>query len=401
MRSQFGSRLSGSGGVGSRYLPPVLHLRHLIEVEEARSARESVFGTFAPKQVPKCGKVRLGPRPSGYFSDRRFHLEDFIIMKISTLRAWTLLTALPVLVALGLLWPVVCHTSVVLPAGTESAAGGTVDAWLVTQGLIGTGMVGEQTGHEMMTPPPGVEVDETRQTENKTGEVLLQVKSWNEIVGDDTVHIEVTTLPTYQFEVGFWLLPNHRHGCTMYQWTLYDHGRALQSTFWRNDAAVMRLAGAVDLPHDLYPDMAPWMAFLRTLNAPRDGATGELHQQITPYSYVGQQVWVVDTEQISVPAGRFSALKLIAQVDIATVMPNWPRFVLHVIEPVVPTNTLYFQAAPPYRLLKQEGTAFLGGPEVTTQLIRFYVAGAQPVAGAAPTVSSQGQAARTTAALGY
>ena len=109
----------------------------------------------------------------------------------------------------------------------------------------------------------------------------------------------------------------------------------------------------------------------------------------------------MDTEQISVPAGSFSALKLIAQVDISTVMPNWPRFVLHVIEPVVPTNTLYFQATPPYRLLKQEGTAFLGGPEVTTELIRFYVPGAQPVAGAAPAVpATQGQAARTTAALG-
>ena len=58
----------------------------------------------------------------------------------------------------------------------------------------------------------------------------------------------------------------------MYKWTLYDHGRALQSAFWRNDAAVMRLAGAADLPHDLYPDSVPWVAFLRVLSAPRDGS---------------------------------------------------------------------------------------------------------------------------------
>ena len=64
-------------------------------------------------------------------------------------------------------------------------------------------------------------------------------------------------------------------------------------------------------------------------------------------------------------------------------MPNWPRFVLHVIEPVVPKNTLYFEATPPYRLLKQQGTTFVGGPEVTTELIRFYIAGAQPVVAAA------------------
>ncbi len=230
-----------------------------------------------------------------------------------------------------------------------------------------------------MKPPSGVEVDETRQTENRTGEVVMHATSWNEMIGGDTIHIEITTLPSAQFEVGFWLFPSHRQGCTMYQWTLYDHGRALQSSFWRNDAAVLRLAGAVDLPHDLYPDAVPWIAFLRALGAPRAGAEGILNQQITPYSYVGQDVWATKVEQITVPAGSFSALKVVAQVDIATVMPNWPRFVLHVIKPAIPKNILYFEAKPPYRLLKQEGTTFVGGPEVTTELTRFYIAGAPPV----------------------
>jgi hypothetical protein len=140
------------------------------------------------------------------------------------------------------------------------------------------------------------------------------------------------------------------------------------------------------------------VAFLRVLDAPRDGAEGTLHQQITPYSYVGQEVWATGSEQISVPAGSFSALKVTAQVDIATVMPNWPRFVLHVIKPVVPKNTLYFEATPPYRLLKQEGTTFVGGPEVTTELIRFYIAGAQSVVAAAPAIRTLG--APAPAALG-
>jgi len=262
---------------------------------------------------------------------------------------------------------------------------GVMDAWLVARGLIGSAMIGEQSGSDIVTPPPGTEVDETRQTANLTGEVMKQVKSWNEMIGDDTIHIEVTTLSTYQFQVAFWLFPNHRKGCTMYQWTLYDHGRALQSAFWRNDAVVLRLAGASDLPHDLYPDSVPWVAFLRVLDAPCDGAEGMLHQQITPYSYVGQEVWAKSSEPISVPAGTFSALKVTAKVDITTVMPNWPRFVLQIIKPVIPKNTLYFEAALPYRLLKQEGTTFVGGPEVTTELVRSYVAGTQPVvAEAAP-----------------
>jgi hypothetical protein len=285
--------------------------------------------------------------------------------------------------------PVMARADVVLAPGTESSAGGAMDAWLVARGLIGSAMVSEQGGGDIMTPPPGTEVDETRQTANVTGEVLNQVRSWNEMKDDDTIHIEVTTLSTSQFEVAFWLFPNDRKGCTMYRWTLYDHDRALQSAFWRNDAAVLRLAGAADLPHDLYPDAVPWAAFLRVLDAPRDGGEGMIHQQITPYSYVGQEVWASGPEQIKVPAGTFSALKVTAKVDIATIMPNWPRFVLQVIKPVIPKNTLYFEAAPPYRLLKQEGTTFVGGPEVTTELIRSYTVGARPAStvAAAPAVS--------------
>jgi hypothetical protein len=285
-------------------------------------------------------------------------------------------------------WPSLGRAEVVVAPSTESSAGGATDAWLVTRGLIGNAMISEQSGADILTPPPGAEVDESRQTANLTGEVLNQVKSWNEVVADDTIHIEVTTLSSSQFEVAFWLFPNHRTGCTMYKWTLYDHGRALQSAFWRNDAAVLRLAGAADLPHDLYPDSVPWMAFMRVLDAPRDGAEGMLHQQITPYSYVGQEVWATRSEAISVPAGTFSALKVTAKVDITTVMPNWPRFVLQVIKPVIPKNTLYFEAVPPYRLLKQEGTTFVGGPEVTTELVRSYVAGAQPVSTVAAVPAS-------------
>jgi len=67
-------------------------------------------------------------------------------------------------------------------------------------------------------------------------------------------------------------------------------------------------------------------------------------------------------------------------------MPNWPRFILQVIKPAIPKNTLYFEAAPPYRLLKQQGTPFVGGPEVTTELIRFYIARAPVLA--APAVAA-------------
>jgi hypothetical protein len=67
-------------------------------------------------------------------------------------------------------------------------------------------------------------------------------------------------------------------------------------------------------------------------------------------------------------------------------MPNWPRFVMHVVQPVVSKNVLYFQATPPYRLLKQQGATFVGGPQVTTELMRYYIAGAPPLVVSVPVL---------------
>jgi len=265
------------------------------------------------------------------------------------------------------------------PAAGSASASTELESWLIARGLMRHGMTGHQAGSAVPTPPPGTEIDEARQSVSSSGQELMRIKSWNEITGDDTVHIEVTSLPGKRYSVGFWAFPLHRQGCAMFGWTLYDSGRALKSTFWRNDPG-LHLAGADALPQDLYPDAIPAMAFLRALDAPRNGGAGTLHQQLSPYSYVGQEVSATGTEHIRVPAGDFSALKVTAQADVGTLMPNWPRFVLHVIKPFVPRNTLYFESTPPYRMLRQQGTAFVGGPEVTTELIRYYTAGAKPIA---------------------
>jgi hypothetical protein len=313
-------------------------------------------------------------------------------MKISSLPARILIVLLAVSEMLAGLRPAMGMSA--SETGPNSAPGAP-EAWLVSRGLLGSAMFGEQSRHDLIVPPSGVEVDETRQTESLTGQVLMQLKSWNEMVGDDTIHIEVTTLPSHQYEVAFWQFPNHRPGCAMFQWALYDGGRALQSRFWRNDTT-LQLTGARNLPVDLYPDAVPWTAFLRVLDAPREGSSGRLNQQITPYNYVGQEVAVNGTELISVPAGSFSALKVTAQVDVATMMPNWPRFVLHIINPVVPKNTLYFQATAPYRLLKQKGPTFVGGPEVTTELVRYYTAGVERAHPTTPTLQKPAVPAAAT-----
>ncbi len=58
-------------------------------------------------------------------------------------------------------------------------------------------------------------------------------------------------------------------------------------------------------------------------------------------------------------------------------MPSWPGFVLSVISKFVSTNTCYFDSHAPHRMLRQEGTLAARGPEATTELLRFYIAGTQ------------------------
>ncbi len=230
---------------------------------------------------------------------------------------------------------------------------------------------------QSISAPASVEIDERIQTDSKTGAELSRIKSWTETVGADLLHVELTTLPRHLHSVAFWVFPKGSAGCSMFGWTMYDaNGRALKSSFWRNDPA-MRIAGAVKFPSDIYPDSVPPAAFLRVLGALRDGASGELNQQISPYGYVGQTVKVESVQQITVPAGTFSAFKVSTTPNVSTLMPSWPGFVLGVINRFVPTSTYYFDSHAPYRMLRQEGTVAAGGPKVTTELLRFYIAGAQ------------------------
>jgi hypothetical protein len=277
------------------------------------------------------------------------------------------------------LWTTPGHAEVQAPAPAAPTAGAahedahqdTTEAWLATRGLMGQTMTGGQSGPNMIKPPAGVEVDETIQTANATGQEMLRIKSWNEPAGDNLLHIELTSLPARQYQVAFWLLPRRQRGCAVFGQTMYDEsGRALKSVFWRN-APALRVAGSADFPSDLCPDSVPPLAFLRALEAPRTGAEGTLSQQVTPYNFVKQDVRVADIERVEVPAGEFSALKVTAQAEVSTLLPSWPRLILRMIRSFIPTNTYYFQSDPPHRLLKAEAVTFVGGSEVTTELVSY------------------------------
>ena len=123
----------------------------------------------------------------------------------------------------------------IAPAGDaahEDARRDTTEAWLGTRGLMGQTMTGGQPGPNMIKPPAGVEVDETVQRANQTGQEMLRIRSWNEAAGDNLLHIESTSLPARQYRVAFWILPRQQRGCAVFGETMYDEGgRALKSVF--------------------------------------------------------------------------------------------------------------------------------------------------------------------------
>ena len=133
------------------------------------------------------------------------------------------------------------------------------------------------------TPAVGVEVEETLQTEDRTGAVVTQAKCGKKRSAVARRNRSPRHFPVLSLRSVPGLFPNDLQGCTMYQWT---RQRSWPSAAKRVLASRMRSvpppAGAADFPHALYPDAVPWMAFLRVLDAPGEGGVGALHQQIKP-----------------------------------------------------------------------------------------------------------------------
>jgi hypothetical protein len=239
-------------------------------------------------------------------------------------------------------------------------------------------------------PPTSVEVDEYVQHETASGADLAQIKAWSEPLGKDLLHVEVTTYPDGQRKVAFWVLPKQGPGCSAFGTTMYNReGKDIQRTFWRNDAG-LKIAGAADFPRDLYPDPVPPVGFLRAVDALDEGAAGKLHQQISPYGYAGLNVWVKDLEPVSVPAGNFSAYRVAMRVDVSSFLPSWPSFALKLIEHFAHEDTLYFESEAPHRFIKGEGDTSFVGPEATTELVRFYTAGASQASAQQPHIGTGG-----------
>jgi hypothetical protein len=258
-------------------------------------------------------------------------------------------------------------------SGVEQPPADSIERALSSRGLLNSfsAVVGR------VEPPPGTEVDETRQTAKRDGELISSTRSWTEELDSNSLHVEVTRYPSQQLQVAFWVLPRNGHGCAIFGRTMHGtRGKLLKSEFWRNDRE-LKITGAADFPADLYPEAVPAIALLRVVDSVREGGSGKINQQVSPYGFVDLQIDVQNTESIEVPAGRFAALKVSSQPVVSTILPSWPRFTQGVVSRFIPQSTYYFGAASPHRMLRIEhaGTPFIGGPEAMTELVRYYIAG--------------------------
>ena len=265
--------------------------------------------------------------------------------------------------------------TLVLLAATRPALAST-DAGDLEQLLAARGL-GADSKPETIYPPAGVEVREYSQIERDGGRALVTYKEWQEPLGENVLLIDSSTYPDGQSSLMGWLLSPRDNSCVLFRRVEYNREhRQIDGGFWRNDPG-LRLAGAHEFPVDLYPDYTPSIAPIRALGAPGTGAKGNFHSQITPYGYITIDVWSDDAADLTVNAGTFRAMKVSARADIRSFLPSWPTLVVNVIQPFIHSYSMYFEARPPYRFLRGEGQNSFGGPEVTTELQRYYTAGAK------------------------
>jgi hypothetical protein len=226
-------------------------------------------------------------------------------------------------------------------------------------------------------PPAGAEVDETAQTAKSDRKIMARTRAWTEELNRaNTLHVEVTSYPSGQSQVAFWVLPRHSRGCTIFGRTMYSSsGTALKSEFWRNDHELKITGGCGFSLGSLSRSGACNRFAARSGCGPR-GGSGKINQQVSPYGFVDMQISVENSEPLEVPAGRFAAVRFASQPVVSSILPSWPRFTQQMVSPFMPQSTYYFEAAPPHRLLRMEnaGTTFIGGPEATTELVRYYIA---------------------------
>src|SRR5690242_21085107 len=186
-----------------------------------------------------------------------------------------------------------CLCLLAAPAACGADDSAPFENALAARGLI-AGAIGDVRAAERIpAPAPGAAVSELVANLARTGEESARATTWEEVIAGRKAEFMVTRAPAGQTMLQFWLLRDGG-GCEIYQSAVYSKdGRVVTGDFWRNDPDALRAVGAPEFPADLFPNYgAPIGAFLDSVGAAANGATGKLDMQAGPYDFIVLDTWV-------------------------------------------------------------------------------------------------------------
>lgn len=270
--------------------------------------------------------------------------------------------------------------SIAVPAAAGDAARqGPSDtpalAMLAAKGLVGGKLTDDRGTAVIPSPPPGTEVL-VYGAGRADGSLDASISEWEEPLGDDILSVIVAKRGGAS-QVSYWVLPKHSLGCLVYSYRIFDTaGHVVRSEFWRRTDQI-KTADNKDFPDALYPfgpnGGMPPTEVMRAIGTPSRGAAATIYSQFTPDGYVILDLWVDGSEEVTVPAGKVEAVRIIMRPNVRSFLPSWPGFILKMINPFLPKETFYFEDKPPYRFVKFQGVPGASGPKIKTELVRYYM----------------------------
>ena len=264
------------------------------------------------------------------------------------------------------------------PDKIPSTAGMDLEEALAVRGLVGGVMADPRAPLNFPEPAPGTLVDEIGMTLSSTSEPMAQYRIWHEPLGADVLEVQETTEPRGQLGVNYWVLPAKGGGCILAgveRWS--RDGRLVTSNLWRNDPVTLQIPGAMNFPHDMYPNISiPIDSFFRALESQDSDSVAKVNLQVSPYTFISLDTWKSGSEGVTTQAGTFTAERIAVRPDLATLLPSWPSALRAAVTPFFPKLTLDYDASPPHNLINFHGPMGWPAPAVDLQLRHRYVVSA-------------------------
>ena len=252
--------------------------------------------------------------------------------------------------------------------GPSAVNGSSIDDALRARGLL------PPDPPSNVQPRPGTEVDEYVQKAGDSGKELVHYQQWQENLDGRTLLIQALEYPANQRTIAWWLMQPTGPGCDAFGSRTYNgKGDEIGSSTWRNDPG-QRLSEGPDFPPDLLPGWVPPLAFIRAFDGGK--TEGTLHVQANSSGVLDLDVWTDGEVDLVVAGKTLRATRIEMRPNVGGFLSSLPGFIRKIAQSLVRVSTFYFEAKPPYRLLKIDA-ANVGASDTKTELVRFHTAEAK------------------------